>query len=85
MVIAPDRVHVCFGTPPEHYEALEKIAAGEDDIGWWTINKSALPGDQVIFYMVRPLSAFVATGVVTTEPLVEEDKRSAWYGHYGPT
>lgn len=49
MQIRPTRVHVCFGTPPQHLQRLREIAAsGEPD--WWTINSEALPGDQIAFY-----------------------------------
>jgi hypothetical protein len=81
MQIRPIRLHVCFGTPPQHLERLKEIAAsGEPD--WWTINSEALPGDQIAFYMKRPLSQFVAVGVVATEPWFIDDETDDWFGHY---
>ena len=75
-------IHICFGSPDDHLDELEKVARTNDELGWWTINQSALPGDQVVFYMVRPMSAFVATAVVMTEPWRNDDATSEWYGHY---
>ena len=80
MQIRPTRLHVCFGTPPEHVERLKEIAAGESN--WWTINREALPGDQIAFYMKRPLSQFVAVGVVASEPRFIDDETNDWFGHY---
>jgi hypothetical protein len=36
----------------------------------------------MVFYMTRPMSAFVGTGVVASEPFVVDDPDSDWYGHY---
>ena len=80
MQIRPTRVHVCFGTPPDHVERLKDIAAGQSN--WWTINREALPGDQIVFYMKRPLSEFVAVGVVASEPWFIDDEANDWFGHY---
>lgn len=79
--VAP-RAHVCFGTPPHHFKVLEVAAARNDPVDWWTINRSALPGDRVVFYMIAPVSAFVATGVVAEVPWVDNDESSGWPGHY---
>lgn len=77
----PPRVYVCLGTPAEHLEELKDVAAGAL---WtkWTINKGAVEGDQVVFYMLKPLSAFVAAGIVEDAPRLEDDESSGWYGHY---
>ena len=48
----------------------------------WTINKGAFDGDQVVFYMLKPLSAFVAAGIVEDAPRLEDDESYGWYGHY---
>ena len=81
MEIRPTRLNICFGTPPQHLKRLKEIAAsGEPD--WWTINREALPGDQIAFYMKRPLSQFVAVGVVDTKPQLIKDESDEWFGHY---
>jgi hypothetical protein len=77
------RVHVCFGTPSHHLEKLLAAAAANDSLRWWTVNRSALPGDRAIFYMISPLSSFVATGVIAEEPRVMDDESSRWHGRYG--
>jgi hypothetical protein len=76
------RVHICFGSPNVHLGHLEEVARTGEELGWWTINRSALPGDQVVFYMVKPLSKFVATAVVTTNPWWNDDTTNDWYGYY---
>jgi hypothetical protein len=81
MQIRPTRLHICFGTPSQHLARLKEIAAG-DELDSWTINSEALPGDQIAFYMKRPLSQFVAIGVVATEPWLIDDETDEWFGHY---
>jgi hypothetical protein len=81
MHIRSKRLHVCFGTPPHHLERLEKLAASSEPDSW-TINSEALPGDQIAFYMKRPLSQFVAIGVVATEPWFIDNDSDDWFGHY---
>jgi hypothetical protein len=82
MRIRPTRVHICFGTPPHHLQALKEIAAGDAEPDWWTINNTAQRGDQIVFYMVRPLSAFVAVGVVASNAERVTDDTNEWFGHY---
>jgi hypothetical protein len=78
------RVHICFGNPDRHLAELERAAEkGTSDGWWWTINRWAIPGDRIIFYLIRPMSAFVASAVVASKPWVVEDRDSDWYGHYG--
>jgi hypothetical protein len=81
MQIRPIRLHVCFGTPPQHLERLKEIAASGEP-NWWTINSEALPGDHIAFYMKRPLSQFVAVGVVDSDPRYIDDETNDWFGHY---
>lgn len=77
----PPRVHICFGGTQVHLDELRQCEADRSSIQW-TINKSALGGDQVAFYMRRPWSAFVATGIVDDQSQFEDDKSSDWYRHY---
>lgn len=81
MQIRPARLHICFGTPAQHLARLQEIAAG-DEPDSWTINSEALPGDQIAFYMKRPLSQFVAIGFVATEARLIKNESEEWFGHY---
>lgn len=63
------RVHICFGSTDKHVAELERCALNRANREiWWTIHKSANPGDFVAFYMISPRSSFVASGVVAKEP-----------------
>ncbi len=72
------RVYICFGTPAPHLGQLETAALAPGRFDWWNIVKSASPEDLVIFYMIRPLSAFVATGIVDSEVESCPDETSRW-------
>jgi|GEM_PF-2406471 len=73
------RVHICFGEPDKDFEKLKADALNSTGgvFDWWNISKSARPGDRVIFYMVAPISAFVASAEV--DSVVEcPEKESKW-------
>ncbi len=74
------RVYICFGTPVPHLEQIEKAALAPGRFDWWNIVKSARREDLVVFYMIRPLSAFVATAIVDSEVQACPDESSAWRG-----
>jgi hypothetical protein len=78
----PPRLHVCFGTPPGHLTRLKELAEHESERAWWTINKEASRGDAIVFYLKGPVSAFVATGAVASEPRLITDRRNEFFGHY---
>ena len=63
------RIHICFGRTDEHLEELRD--GSRDEYSWWTINGKADPGDLAVFYMIAPMSQFVATGTVAQKPYVE--------------
>jgi hypothetical protein len=64
----------------EYYEVLKEDAeTGETS---WTINKECRPGDLVLLYICRPVSAIVATAVVITVPEKDEDQNSVWFGQW---
>ncbi len=71
--------HVCFGDPDPHLAELENLARTQD-AGWWTINRHASGGDIALFYVKRPLSAFVAWGVVQSQPVLRTEE--PWKGYY---
>ena len=72
-------IHVCFGTPGIHLDEIEKLAR-KGKTGNWTINSAAVRGDRVVFYMIRPLSSFVALGHVSNEP--KKGMEAAWANEY---
>jgi len=66
---APRRIYVCFGETVEHLEELQRCAKhGAHQGDWWTVNKNASEHDGVVFYMMAPLSSFVATGTIAQKP-----------------
>lgn len=71
--------HVFFGDPDPHVAELEERARTQE-VDWWTINRHASGGDISLFYITRPMSAFVAWGVVTSQPLLRTEE--PWEGHY---
>jgi hypothetical protein len=71
--------YVCFGDPEPHVGELEELAQTQGQ-GWWTINRHASGGDIALFYIKRPVSAFVAWGVVQSTPVLRTEE--PWEGHY---
>ncbi|MGA2496525.1 MAG: DUF3883 domain-containing protein [Tepidisphaeraceae bacterium] len=68
------------------FTALGNVKDGHDeslrvnDRVWWTISRHARPGDRVFFYLKAPISGFVATGTVRSQPtLITSGK---WKGHH---
>jgi len=74
----PQRVYICFGTPGVHLDQIEVAAQKAGRFDWWNIKSSARREDMVIFYMIRPLSAFVATGIVDSGVQPCPDETSQW-------
>lgn len=59
-------LHVAVGRIDEGaLETLENAASTGEVLGW-TVPRVAIAGDQVVFYILRPLGAFVAQGVLET-------------------
>jgi hypothetical protein len=79
MATHPAAAHVCFGDPDDHLPVLEELARsqGADE---WTVNREARGGDLALFYLMRPLSAFVAWGVVQRD--AARQTRGRWRGFY---
>lgn len=73
--------HICLGTPEDHFEDLENDA-GSGGISNWTINSKAKKGDYVLFYMIAPISALVAKGVVLSDATRNENPRDNWFGYF---
>lgn len=64
----------------EFYETLK--ADAEQGITNWTINSRAQVGDEVLLYICAPVSAIVARATIETEPQIDEDPASPWFGHF---
>lgn len=61
-------VHVCNGNIRDnHLNELKKAERLGKSVRW-SINSKAKKGDIVVFYIVRPISQFIATGIVKSEP-----------------
>lgn len=73
-------VYICLGSDGHQDQLTE---ASRDTGGTiWTINRSARPGDRVVFYIKRPISAFIAVGRVESKPYYIGDPGEDWYGHF---
>lgn len=59
-------LHVVQGTADRHDAVLEQLARHSGETSW-TVPKSARPGDDLVFYIKGPTSAFVATGRVLSD------------------
>jgi len=75
------KTYVCFGEPGSHLGELRNAADNDGNLEWWTVNSAARAGDEVVFYLTRPLSSFVAIGLVTSDPFIVNDPASRWSGH----
>ena len=70
-----------FGSVKPDYETLDQVKK-KSEVYSWTINKSAKPGDDVLFYIKSPFSAIVAHGIVLTDPSKEYAVAEGWPNHY---
>jgi hypothetical protein len=71
--------HICFGDRVPQLPKLQELACNHA-VDWWTINRHATGGDIALFYIKRPLSAFVAWGVVVSGAGLRAE--GPWAGHY---
>lgn len=74
------RYHICLGRPPDNYIDLREDAVVGETI--WTINRMAKKGDIALFYLVGPVCAIVARGVLVSDAKRSLDEESGWFGHY---
>ena len=67
-------LHICIGDRGHgHLELLQGAAASSQvDFDWWDLPQGAAPGDEVVFYLIGPVSAFVALGTVGEQVLATE-------------
>jgi putative restriction endonuclease len=75
-------VYICLGAPNRgHPEDLEECSVTGDFV-YWTINSKAEIDDEVFFYLIAPVSSFVARGIVQSTPEQVNDPRDEWFGHF---
>ena len=72
-------LHICVGRAEDHAGLLSR-AAVHGKLEYWTINSKARPGDEVLFYMLKPMGAFFAKGTVRTLP-VRWNRGGPWSGY----
>lgn len=53
-----------------------------DNFTCWTTHKEAKVGDVVYFYITAPVSGIVAKGIIASEPELNYDLESRWYGYH---
>lgn len=63
-----------------YYETIREDA-GEGETNW-TVSQHARRGDKVFLYVCAPVSAIVATAIVSEMPAREDDPGSIWCGLY---
>jgi len=73
------RWYIVFGSSPTHLQQLARRIRSGKSIEW-TINSEAQPVDNVAFYMINPICAIIAVGVVKDWP--EKERSGYWRGHY---
>ena len=61
-------MHVVVGKPINKADELVAEFARTQDISRWVVPRVAQAGDDVVFYMLNPTGAFVATGRVASDP-----------------
>lgn len=47
---------------------------------YWTCPSAVNRGDTMLIYLMRPISAIVATATFTSEPIMNNDFDSEWFG-----
>lgn len=72
--------YICLGTPPHALRSIVNYARGRRAVQW-TVHSQAQKGDVVLFYLLRPISALVAKGVLTRDAVKISSRRDAWFGH----
>lgn len=82
MVREMPALHIVQGSPDSYSRILKRAASGTRRVAAWTVPKSAKPGDRVFFYIVRPVSLFVGTGVVAEHPSRNARPDDPWFGHF---
>lgn len=77
------RVLIVFGTQEDHYKGIRHKAAASTGFGWWTTHQDAQRGDTVLFYLVHPVSSFVARGKINGRVKPLNNPGHNWHGRSG--
>lgn len=72
--------YICLGTPPDALASLVKSTRARRTVQW-TVHSQAQKSDVVLFYLLRPISALVAKGVVSRDAVKITSRRDPWFGH----
>ena len=48
----------------------------------WAVTKDTKPGDRVWIYIAKPISAIVATGIVSSDVIYQEGDYKPWAKHF---
>jgi hypothetical protein len=67
---------ISYGSTPDHLQSLVRRAATKTK-DTWTVHPDARPDDTVLFYLTKPVGAFVASGIVIKR------SRELWEGPDG--
>ena len=73
-------LHIVQGQPDR--EEILREASKTSALAQWTVPKHAQAKDRAFFYLVGPVSAIVATGVLTEPAWLNIRKRDPWFGYY---
>lgn len=60
-------LHIVVGQVAEGADGELESAAGSGEVLGWTVPRVAVTGDDLVFYLLKPVGAFVATGRVLTD------------------
>lgn len=73
-----------FITPSnaEFYACVKEDAASAEATTNWTISKHARRGDLMLLYICAPVSAIVASAMLSDDPELEENPRAEFFGHH---
>ncbi|MGC3971610.1 MAG: hypothetical protein QM775_30980 [Pirellulales bacterium] len=80
------RIYICLVDAKNGFDPATIAAAKSGTqfgrFDFWNLKKSARPGEQVVFFMMPPRNAFMATGVISSEVRILREG-SRFDGHYG--
>lgn len=70
------------GSPDHLPELMDEARYPPPEENWtlWTTPRTAQPDDLIFFYLLSPLSAIVGYARITSEPFLDNDYESVWFG-----
>lgn len=73
-------IHIAMGNSADNAVGELQRAAKNSRRVRWTMTSKARPGDLCVFYVIAPVQAFVATGIIDSMPTKDTNPSSARYG-----